>query len=187
MYQSAPMSASCSGSWPGACAPSTITSTPRARQTAAMSLTGSTMEVGDVRWSSSTKRMRGWRARQLSSSPTSASSEGSGSGRSSVSSSAPDRSHVCRAAFAHALYVWSRMSNASPGPSRSEPSTAFTAVVALSTNTSAPGAAPKKRPTVSAASFQDGSAVLLNHSSGHASMASACARAAAVTSSGATP
>ena len=44
---------------PGACAPSTSTGTPRARQRAATSATGIASALSEVTWSISTMRVRG--------------------------------------------------------------------------------------------------------------------------------
>ena len=72
---------------PGACAPSTSTGTPRARQAAASAASGSTSAVSDVTWSIRASRVRGVIAR--SSASTYASGLVAGKGHEKISTDAP--------------------------------------------------------------------------------------------------
>jgi hypothetical protein len=58
VYQSAPIDGTSRDSIPGACAPSTSTVTPAARQSVVSSRTGKTTAVGEVMWSKMARRVR---------------------------------------------------------------------------------------------------------------------------------
>ena len=132
---SAPSCSRSSGSWPGACAPSTIDRTPAARAAAQISATGRTSAVGDVMCETETARVRGPMLDATS----------SGSQTTRV---APTNSHV----RVIAPYSCAVVRISSSGASRSERMTALSADVAFGTNTRSSPRAPTKRPSVCRAS-----------------------------------
>jgi hypothetical protein len=75
---------------PGACAPSTSVSTPRAFSAATIRASGSTSPVGLVTWSTSARRVRG--VTPASTTSTTASGSATGNGTVATTTRAPVRS-----------------------------------------------------------------------------------------------
>ena len=133
---------------PGAWAPSTRVSIPRASSSRTRRAIGRTSAVGLVTWLMTTRRVRGVTAAMTAATISSSPAVGNGSGASTTR--APSRSATARIVFRMALYSWSLVSSSSPGSKRSERSTAFTPVVAFGTKTSPVGSAPRKAPSARA-------------------------------------
>ena len=143
-YQAAPSARRSNGNMPGACAPSTSTSIPRARSSPTSRSMGSTMAVALVTWLSTANRVRG--VTRSSTAATISSASRTGKGMCAMTTVAPRRRATKRIALRVALYSWSSVSSSSPGCSVGsiERSTVLTAEVALATKHRSSGAAPMK-------------------------------------------
>ena len=87
---------------PGACAPSTSVSTPRAASSATSSSSGKTSAVADVTWSSTARRVRGVTAARTRS--RTSSGPAVGNGMPTVTTCAPDCTATAAMALRQALY-----------------------------------------------------------------------------------